>query len=280
MHFGSLPGLLLALAGTLLGGAPAHYSTGATAYASSFNTSALYSIMAQAATTGTATVQTAIITPTVAITATSAINGSASITATATTTITRATPVPIATAAPQASLQINPFDWRFLTGVPSPAMGPFAWLFLLLMIALLAAGVYFSLVKRPQWKGTNPVLYKAVNRFGQPALWIGGIGIVFLLFRIISLDPFNLRIWLYLITLAAIALIAWFVYWYRTGYPKELARYQKTQKARQYMPGSAKTQARPPSTPSSAASRSVAGQGPTTARPTQPQRKRKNRKRS
>jgi hypothetical protein len=56
---------------------------------------------------------------------------------------------------------------------------------------------------------------------------------------VIGLDFFNMRFWLYLWTLATLVAIGWFFYWYRTKYPKELAKYQKTQRARQYMPGAA-----------------------------------------
>jgi hypothetical protein len=153
----------------------------------------------------------------------------------------------------QGSLQINPFDWNFLTSAP-PAdarMGPFAWGFLALMVALLAATLYFVILKRPQWKRTNSVRYRAVNRWGQVGLWLSGLGLLFLLMRIVGLDFFNLRIWLYMVFLATLAIAAWFFYWYRTAYPKEVAKYQKAQRARQYMPGSSgKGSARPASGPS------------------------------
>ena len=74
---------------------------------------------------------------------------------------------------------------------------------------------------------------------GRPAvLWAAGLGIVLLIFRIIPLDFFNLRFWLWVDLLALLGIGGWILYWYRTSYPKEMAKYTKTQKARQYMPGS------------------------------------------
>lgn len=235
MHSGLLSGLIFVLASGFLGSAPSQ--TGGVAYQpASHDMAAFYSILAQATTTPTLQTET---TATVAITATA--------TTTNTTPIPAATPAPLPTAVPQSNLQINPFDWNFLTTAPKGpnAVGPFAIVFIILMLALLGAGIYFLLVKRRQWKGTNPVLYKATNRFAPYALWIGGAGIVFVLFRIISLDFFNLRFWLYLIFLLALALGVWIYYWYRTSYPQEIAKYQKTQKAKQYMPSGAKPAARP-----------------------------------
>ena len=260
MHLGSLPGFFLALAWGLLGGMSAQHAdtTGV------LTNPALYSIVAQAETPTVTTGTTAISpTATLVVTATAASPVTATETVSATGTITGgaaltpvATTVPLPTAVPQSgqpNLQLNPFDWNFLTSAPrdpAPKMGPFAWVFLLLMIGLIAAGVYGYRVLRPRWKNTNTVWYKAVARFGQPAIWIGVLGILFLLFRIVELDFFNKRIWLYLVGLAFLGLVGWFYYWYRNSYPKEMARFQKTQRAKQYMPGGSKGQVRSTSGPS------------------------------
>jgi hypothetical protein len=268
MHLALVPALILALAGSVLDGTAIH-----PAHNPSYTSVAgLFSIAAQAQVTPTLTISatptsaltatvtatiaatgTSAITPTAAITATAATTSTAAITATATTTATLATPVPLPTVGAQGSLQINPFDWNFLTSVPpvDARMGPFAWGYLALMVALLAASLFFIIVKRPEWKRTNSVRYRAVNRWGQVGLWLAGLGLIFLLLRAVGLDFFNLRIWLYLMFLATIAIAAWFFYWYRTKYPKEVAKYQKAQRARQYMPGSSgKGSARPASGPS------------------------------
>lgn len=268
MHLALVPALILALAGSALGSANAH-PTHNYSYASSTGGAAgLFSIAAQADVTPTLTTATTptsgitgTITATIAATGTSAITSTATITATATaaitgtatTTATLSTPVPLPTVGVQGNLQINPFDWNFLTSAPPPAvrMGPFAWGYLAFMVALLAASLFFIIVKRPQWKRTNSVRYRAVNRWGQVGLWISGLGLLFLLLRVVGLDFFNLRIWLYLMFLATIIAAAWFLYWYRTSYPKEMAKHQKAQRARQYMPGSSgKGSARASSGPS------------------------------
>ena len=76
------------------------------------------------------------------------------------------------------------------------------------------------------------------------------LGLIFIVFRLIQLDFLNKRFWLYLVGLALLGLLGWILYWYRTSYPNEIAKFQKTQKARQYMPGNAKAQVRGPIGPS------------------------------
>jgi hypothetical protein len=273
MHLGFLSGLLLVLAAALPNpAAPA--------------AAPLYSVLAQAETPTAATVPTDT-TPTVL--ATAEITATSAVTATATMTGTPFVPTPIEPAAPQGNLRINPFDWNFLTSPPTePKIGPFGWFFVVFMLALTVAGIYFYFIKRPQWKRTQAVWHKAANRFGQPAIWIGVIGLLFALTRVISLDFFNLRIWFYVMMLVALAFFGWIIYWYRTSYPKEMARYQKSLKARQYMPGKARSTpapARPAAATSTTTTTTTTTTGTATAPSvagTQPSRhapRRKNRKR-
>ena len=251
MHFGFLSGLLLVLAAALPN--PAAQAA-----------APLYSVLAQAETPTAAAVPTDT-TPTAL--ATVEVTATFAITATATVTGTPFVPTPIEPAAPQGTLQGNPLDWGFLTSPPGePTIGPFGWFYIVFMLALTGAGIYFYFVKRPQWKRTQSVYYRAANRFAQPAIWIGVIGLLFALFRVVSLDFFNLRIWFYVMMLSALVLIGWIVYWYRTSYPKEMARYQKSMKARQYMPGKARSTPTPPRPASSTPAASTA----TTATPATP----------
>jgi hypothetical protein len=268
MHFGFLSGLLFVLAAALpnLADAPA---------------APLHSILAQAETPTVAAVPTDT-TPTVL--ATPELTAATEVTATATVTGTPFVPTPIEPAAPQGNLQLNPFDWGFLTSAPGdPKIGPFGWFYIVFMLALTAAGIYFYFFKRPQWKRTNQVWHRAANRFAQPAIWIGVIGLLFALFRVISLDFFNLRIWFYVMLLAALALFGWIAYWYRTSYPKEMARYQKTMKARQYMPGKGRSPApapRPaPSTSATASSSTTTAPSGAGSQPSRHAPRNKNRKR-
>lgn len=237
MHLGTLPGLLLSLAWGLFGTVPSD-NVVATGAHLGLNNTALYSVMAQAeptVVTGTATLEATIAAATSVVTVTGTVTGTIA-------PLPTATVIPLPTAAPAGGgMQLNPFDWNFLTSAPTePKIGPFAWIMLALCLGLVAAGIYAYRVLRPRWKNNNTVLYRAAARFGQPAIWIGVIGLFFLLFRAISLDFFNLRIWLYLVGLAVVGLAVWMFYWYRTSYPAEKAKYQKTQKAKQYAPAGGK----------------------------------------
>ena len=119
-------------------------------------------------------------------------------------------------------------------------MGLLAWVYLILMLALFGVSAYFYFFKRVEWKRTNSVYRRAAERWGPWFLWVSGLGLLFLVFRVVHLDILNKRFWLYLWFLGALALIGWFYYWYRRDLPAQLAKYEKTQRARQYLPGSAK----------------------------------------
>jgi len=192
------------------------------------------------------------------VTATNGVTETATETITATGTLTAgltpaSTPVPIETQAPPGAgnLKLNPIDWDFLTGVPNPPLGPFAYAFIVLMAALSVVGAYFYFVKRREWKRENHSVHRrAAERWAPMAMWIGALSLLFVVFRMVRFDFFNLRFWLYLWLLAAIGVAIWFYLWYRNTYPGELAKFQKRQRAQQYMPaarkkGSAKSVTQP-----------------------------------
>jgi hypothetical protein len=276
MRLALLPGLLLAVAlGILAQGHDSARAAGITNPRGGTHT--LYSVLSQASptttvtsTVGTTAVTTATGTTASTVTATAgtqatAITGTATITAATTTTATAgtegtatatvevtgtgaitptATPARVALSGEgdgAANLQLNPFDWNFLTSpAPSGPPGPFAWFYLVLMLGLLGVSSYVYFVRRPAWKRTSPVYHRAANRLAPIFIWIAVLGILFVLLRIPPVDFFNLRFWLYLWLLLALLAAAYVLYWYRASFPKEMARYQKTQRQKQYMPGSAK----------------------------------------
>lgn len=241
MHLVLLPGLLLAMAAALAG-VPAQTATGS--FGDPRGAGSLFSIAAQATTTATLTTITTEVTTDTTATAASTVTSTSGIIATSTITgSVQSTPVPLPQQGGSIPLQSNPLDPSFLFSPPppppAPQIGPYGWGFLALMTVLLLVTGYFMLVKRPEWKRTNPVLHRAANKWGQVGLWVAIPGILLLLFRAVRLDFFNMRIWLYLWTLATLVAAGWFVYWLRMKYPREAAKYQKSQRARQYMPGSA-----------------------------------------
>ena len=243
MRLALLPGFILALVAAVwsnnssnsINPALLHTSTG------------LYSVAAQATITAT----TAVSTPTPAATSVATAAASSAVTSTQSVTSTVApvsTPVPLPTVGPQAGgIDFTRIvDWNYLTTVPFPPLGPLGWLFLALMVILFGVGAYFFIIKRPQWKGTNTVLRKAAERWGSLAMYLAGGGFLLLLFRLIGFPLFNIRLWLYLWLLVIIGVVIWFAYWYRADYPKQLERYQKAQRQRQYMPTVKKGGARVP----------------------------------
>ncbi len=271
MRLALLPGLLLALALTTLaaGALPAH-AAGAQRTAGQ---ATLFSIAAQATTTSTLTTQTAV-TQTGAITATAtsavAVTATTGLTATGSLTSTATPPaaLPVGQGGGGGNLKVNPFDWAFLTSAPAPTLGPFSWAYMALMVFLFGISAYFYLLKRPGWKREHPVRYRAATRWAPVGLWISLLTLLFLLFRVLPLDFFNLRIWLYLWALVGVGVAAYFYYWLRTVYPQEVVRHEKSLRARQYTAG---TTAKAPRAGTSRAGRST----PLPSSSSQPAKKRK-----
>lgn len=230
-----LPGLLLTLVGGVYGGATSHPADISQKLGLTRNIQSVYSIAAQTTTTATTTI---------AVTSTQAVTGTEALTnaGTTTSTVPQSTPPPLPSASSTGgnNLRINPFDWNFLTSVANPPLGPFAWVYLAGMLSLFWVCFYIYFFKRNEWKRTNSVLKRAAERWGQIGMWIAGLGLFSLVLRVIQLDFFNLRFWFYLWALAAVVAGGWFFYWYRTDYPKAMEKFLKTQRARQYMPGTAK----------------------------------------
>lgn len=255
--------ILLGLISIWTGGQALAYDEGNSVVAGRSSNVELSSISAQAGTatptlpvaTPTAAEQVGpigpVITPTTTSPITATVEAAATATLAATATATASGPPPPTIAVPvvdtTSQLQLNPFDTKFLFSAPRPPMGPFSWALFGLMVALLGVSGYFFAAKRPRWKRENTVLYRAANKWSPMGLWLAIVGLLLILFRIVGLDFFNLRFWLYLWMLTLIGVAAWFFMWYRTSYPKEMEKFRKTQRARQYMPGGAvKTPARVP----------------------------------
>lgn len=233
MQLALLPGLLLALAGMASGSTAADISPAAGYHA---HQPGLYSVAAQAATTATVTTSAA-----QTVTSTGSITSTGSVTSTVEASFTPA-PLPPPPSS-GGNLRLNPLDWAFLTSAPpanGPALGPFGWIYTLIMLIVLAGAGYFYFVKRREWKRTNPVYRKATDRFAVPAMWAAGIGLLFAVFRLTRVDFLDLRFWLYLCMVALLGVAGWFAYWYTQRFPAEMAKYQKTQRARQYMPSAKK----------------------------------------
>jgi hypothetical protein len=144
----------------------------------------------------------------------------------------------------------NPFSVDYLTQAAQPDLGLFSTLFLLLSAILLGGGLYYYFVGKNRWRRVHKLNYRLANTWSVIAMSLGGLGVLFVLFRLLAIEGLNLRFWLYLILLAMIGFAIYAAYYFRTRYPAELAKFSKTQKGRTAAaPARARPQATRPANP-------------------------------
>lgn len=119
----------------------------------------------------------------------------------------------------------NPFSWSYLTApiTKTPTWGPFSVAFVVLFgSGLLISIVLYNDVFRQFRK--NRLLYDAIRRGTGILMPIFAIGLFFFLFRFLRVSAFylSLRLWMYLCFLAFVASAAYFVYYLRTDYPRQV----------------------------------------------------------
>ena len=163
-----------------------------------------------------------------------AIQAAQAVTATATTgsAVKPTAAVPAGTENIPAAPAANPFSVDYLTQAAQPGLGLFSTLFLLLSAIVLGAGLYYYFVGKNRWRRVHKLNYRLANTWSVIGMSLGGLGVLFVLFRILGIEGLNMRFWLYLLLLVMIGFAIYGAYYFRTRYPAELAKFSKTQKGR------------------------------------------------
>ncbi len=154
--------------------------------------------------------------------------------------ITPVAPAPIPPAPAAASgFKFSPFEQA------DPGMGPLAWAFFALSLAMLIGAIYVLTTLRKRYKGVNNIAYRQYTRWGEIFVTIGAIGLFLCVLRFpiwptaipnVS-GPFEYggqRIWIYLMFLFYIGYAAWAYYDFTRNYPPKIAAWQARQAKRQY----------------------------------------------
>jgi hypothetical protein len=104
---------------------------------------------------------------------------------------------------------------------------------LFVVLFAVSAFVYW---RRAKIAPDNPVQRRFIRRLSQSGMWIAGLGIFFAIMRYIGFlyldDPF----WLLLVFIAAILVIAYFVYDRSEHYPVAMWQLQQSALQRKYRP--------------------------------------------
>lgn len=142
------------------------------------------------------------------------------------------TPVVVPTLPPAGTLQGNPFSGDFLTQAANPPLGPFGVAFALLSLIVLGAGVYIYFVLKSRYQRSHSLNYRTANFWGITAMALGGVGVLFVLFRLLNIGGLNARFWLYLLLVVMLGFAIYAAYFFTQLYPKQLAAWTKKQSPR------------------------------------------------
>ena len=164
------------------------------------------------------------------VTGTATIAGPTPPQATATAEIATTPVAPPATIPPAPAP--NPLSADYLGQAAQAGLGIFSTLFLLLSAILLGGGAYYYFVGKKRWYRVHKLNYRLANFWSLAAMSLGGLGVLFTLFRVLGIEGLNLRFWLYLLLLVMIGFAIYAAIYFRGRYPGELAAFNKANRAR------------------------------------------------
>lgn len=129
--------------------------------------------------------------------------------------------------------RLSPAHW--FTSATEPIQHPaYAVLAGMLVLGLVGA-IYLRIASEQMFHG-HRFKQRQVARGATASIWLCAAGLVVLLFRWQPVPFLSMRVWFYLWWLAAVALVAYAVYFYRRVYPERLSAYEDAERRRRYLP--------------------------------------------
>jgi hypothetical protein len=126
------------------------------------------------------------------------------------------------------------FDGNYLFNTPVYAPSPYFAVLTAGFVLLTLASIF--VYWRRNKLASNPVMRRFIRRVATAGMYYGGLGIFFALMRYGGIDYLAPPFWMYLLFLAMIASIAYYVYDYSENYPVAVHQLEQSKIARKYRP--------------------------------------------
>lgn len=115
----------------------------------------------------------------------------------------------------------NPFSAAYLTTAGN-VFGPFAWIFFLLQVAGVGAGLYLMFM----YQERDPLRKSFIRQLSITLLVAGGIGTLLGLLRLANASVFAQRFWFYLQLVIELGIVGYVLYYLQAVYPALVAQAQ------------------------------------------------------
>ncbi len=118
-----------------------------------------------------------------------------------------------------------------------PTFGPFSLAFFVLFVLTFIFSAFLYATSGNRF-ASNEILRNAIRAGTQIMMWLTGIGLFFFSWRLMRIDfgTLYMRFWSYVFMVLYVAVIGYFVYWYRTAYQQRMASIQSDRVRREYNP--------------------------------------------
>ena len=130
----------------------------------------------------------------------------------------------------------NPISATYLFGSTGGKFGPYAYAFLGVTVVILALCItYYSTLGKNRFHG-HGLRAKLADRAALYVLIWDLVTLFFFMLRLLHVPAVSTRFVFVLLALAILALVGYYVYYYRTRYPVMLAEYEDQRRRLRYIP--------------------------------------------
>jgi small-conductance mechanosensitive channel len=123
---------------------------------------------------------------------------------------------------------------RWFNPQPGPASSWYTILGAGFLIAIVI-GIYLVWLVPRHFFGNDRYHAQLAANIGQGILWVATIGLIVVIFRLLDVGFFGMRLWLLLDAIAALVLLGYLLWYLRTVYPQRIAAIERQRRNREFV---------------------------------------------